>query len=132
MEIVPPDSPVLLEVTPRGYHGPSFVSSSNAAGNLPTFVYTSHDLLLIPFIVLLNSKPQALTSHLVSQVLLSHLPIAGASSSGPSIRQGHGQGHGRGAHVIAGLRAELSPSFCSMGLDGLFLSSSSLGSGLGC
>jgi len=59
LEIVPPGSPVPLEVMPpssREHHGPSFASSSNVAGNLPTFTYASYDLLLTLFVMLLNSK----------------------------------------------------------------------------
>ena len=59
LEIVPPGSPVPLEVIPpssRRHHGPSFTSSSNVIGNLPAFTYTSNDLILIPFVMLLNFK----------------------------------------------------------------------------
>ena len=135
MEIVPPGSPVPLEVTPpssRGHHGPSFTSSSNAVGNLLAFTYTSYDLLLIPFVMLLNYKSRTLTSHLVSKILLSHYPLQVLPCLGLLFVGVVAEVMNVVLHAVVGLRADLSPSFCSMGLDGLLLPSSSLGSRLGC
>jgi len=64
LEIVPSNSPVPLEVvlpSPRGHHDPFFASSSKVAGDLLSLIPASYDLLLILFVMLLNSKIQTLT-----------------------------------------------------------------------
>jgi hypothetical protein len=64
LEIVPPNSPVPLEVMPhlpRDHHDPFFASSYKVVGDLLALIPTSYDLLLMLFAILLNSKIQTLT-----------------------------------------------------------------------
>ena len=59
MEVVPPGSPVPLEVrlpSLRGHHDPSFASSSKVAGDFLALFPTSYDLLFILFAVLQNPE----------------------------------------------------------------------------